>query len=69
MMTLSTYGALARALTADTGLDARLQHCFQILADDAPQLDLRLTIWPGGTGSPPRSWAPPSCSPTTSPRY
>jgi signal transduction histidine kinase len=58
MMTLSTYGALARALTADTGLDSRLQQCFQILADDAPQLDLRLTIWPGGTGSPPRSWAP-----------
>ena len=58
MMMLATYSAIARALTSDEPLEVRLNECFQILAADAPQLDLRLTVWPHGTNAAPRSFTP-----------
>ncbi|KPL85494.1 ATP-binding protein [Herpetosiphon geysericola] len=45
MSTLALFSSLAQTLLATTPFEQRLQHCFGMLADSYPQLDLRLTLF------------------------
>jgi len=44
MSTLALFSSLAQTLLATTPFEQRMQHCFGLLADSYPQLDLRLTL-------------------------
>ena len=57
MMTLPTYSIIARALTSEEPLEARLEACFQVFHSALPHLDVRLTVWDGAGGTS-RAFAP-----------
>lgn len=57
-MTLAIYSTLAHVLVSHEPLEARLQRCFQVLAEGLPHLDVRLTVLPIASLGTPRSYAP-----------